>query len=133
GGGGGRGGRAGFLRPRRAGGADGRPHGTLRGGERAGGGGTGVFRAATAFPAGAAGNPGRSCKFDFAAPLRQMKLLLLRSKWPSRTPTSHLAAGGSWTYCRLPRSDLFGSVRPNSSWPVEPRDVDARDRFCCNI
>jgi hypothetical protein len=24
-------------------------------------------------------------------------------------------------------------VRPNSSWPVEPRDVDARDRFCCRI
>ena len=24
-------------------------------------------------------------------------------------------------------------MRPNSSWPVEPRDVDARDRFCCRI
>jgi len=29
-------------------------------------------------------------------------------------------ANGAWTYCRPPWSDLFGSVRPNSSWPVEP-------------
>ena len=29
-----------------------------------------------------------------------------------------------WTY--------LVSIRPNS-WPVEPRDVDARDRFCCRI
>jgi hypothetical protein len=42
-------------------------------------------------------------------------------------------AKGAWTYCRPPRSDLFGSVRPNSSWPVEPRDVDARECFCCRI
>jgi hypothetical protein len=28
-------------------------------------------------------------------------------------------ANGAWTYCRAPRSDLFGSVRPDSSWPVE--------------
>src|SRR5262249_59965603 len=63
-----------LLQCGRAGGAGGRPRGALIGGECARGGGAGAVAGGAAFPAGAAGNPGRPREFAIAAALREMKL-----------------------------------------------------------
>src|SRR5262249_12676835 len=51
----------------------------------------------------------------------------------TQSKASWLGADGSGTYCRPPRSDLFGKCAAGPAWPVERGNIDARDRFCSDV